>query len=196
MYGVIVEYRLKCCNSCYSWSKENISLKFSGIVENSFSCKSWNFGKKSLSVVEKLHFVKWNIFNILSHLAIFFAFFHTCLSNVCCFFWHASCFITRFTQQRKLNICLLYKCHTATVNNTYKWIKYEWIQCKPVNIMLQHMYSDIKIDIKCDMSSGSCLYSLMCSLSKSTIFLNYMQEATEVFAIFTPVGWIDVLLFA
>jgi len=47
--------------SCNSWNNENISMKLSGTVKN-FRYKSWNFGKKSLSVVEKLHFIQWDIF--------------------------------------------------------------------------------------------------------------------------------------
>jgi len=40
----IYSYWIKC-NSCNSWSYENISMKFSKIVRNSFqcTCKSWNF---------------------------------------------------------------------------------------------------------------------------------------------------------
>jgi len=42
--------------------KQWISWNFQLTVENFFRCKSWNFGKKSLSVVEKIHFVQWDIF--------------------------------------------------------------------------------------------------------------------------------------
>jgi len=56
------EIRNKIFNSCNSWSNENISVKFSRIVENSFRYRSWNFGEKSLLVVEKLHFVQCDTF--------------------------------------------------------------------------------------------------------------------------------------
>jgi len=61
-FGIIVKYGIKYFKSCNSWSNENILAKFSRIVENSFCCKSQNFGKKILLVVEKLLCVKWDIF--------------------------------------------------------------------------------------------------------------------------------------
>jgi len=62
-FTVILKYGIKYYKSCNYWNNENNSVKFSRIIEN-FCHKSWNFGKKPLSVVvvEKLHFIQWNIF--------------------------------------------------------------------------------------------------------------------------------------
>ena len=44
--GVVLKYGIKYRKSCnYSWSSQNISVKFSKTVENSFRRKSWNCGK-------------------------------------------------------------------------------------------------------------------------------------------------------
>jgi len=51
-FSVIVKYGIKCCESCNSWSDENILVKFSSIIENSFRCKSQKSGKKSVSCRE------------------------------------------------------------------------------------------------------------------------------------------------
>jgi len=44
------------------WSNENILVIFSGIAENFFCYNPEILVKKSIPVVEKLHFVQWDIF--------------------------------------------------------------------------------------------------------------------------------------
>jgi len=44
-HDIILKYGIRYCKSCNSWGKENISMKFSRIVEK-FRYKSWDFGKK------------------------------------------------------------------------------------------------------------------------------------------------------
>jgi len=45
-FSVILKYGIKYCKSRNSWSNENISIKYSGIVESFFHYKSLNFGLK------------------------------------------------------------------------------------------------------------------------------------------------------
>jgi len=60
-FNIILKYGIKYCKSCNSSSNEIISVKFSRIVENS-AINPEIMVIKSLSVVEKLHFVQWDIF--------------------------------------------------------------------------------------------------------------------------------------
>ena len=63
-FGVSVKYGIKYCKNCSFWTNENTSVKFPGNVVNSFRYKSCNFGKNSVSVVEKSHWSE----AFLSHL--------------------------------------------------------------------------------------------------------------------------------
>ena len=46
----------------YAWSNENISIKFSGLLKTPSAINPEILLKKSPSVEEKLHFVRWDIF--------------------------------------------------------------------------------------------------------------------------------------
>jgi len=62
IFGVILKYGIKYCQSCNSWNNENILVKFSVIVENSFL---YNSGKKISVGCREIAFcpVQWDVFS-------------------------------------------------------------------------------------------------------------------------------------